>query len=325
MQKNQTGLIIGKFYPFHKGHEYLIRESRKQAEKLTVLVCSLSSETIEGSLRHKWLSEIFPDVNVIHVTDENPQYPHEHPDFWEIWVQTITKRIPEIPDIIFSSEEYGYELAKRLGSTHVPIDIDRNKFPVSGTKIRNNPHRYWDYIPMNVRPYFVKKIVITGPESTGKSITTHLLADYFHTEFVDEYAREFLDKKGKYVDIDDIPSIAQGHLLDIEKKLLTANKFLFIDTDIIVTKIYSNHYFGFCPQWILEKAKSIKYDYYLLMNIDIPWIADPLRDSPHLRKEFFEIWKNELDSYRLPFTIIDGAFEERTFKAISFIENYFNY
>src|ERR1044071_996218 len=97
------GLIIGKFYPPHRGHEYLLHFAQNWVDKLTVLVCSLQEETISGVLRTEWVSEMCPTAHVIHVDDQNPQEPQEHPDFWSIWINTIRTRIPVGPDYVFSS------------------------------------------------------------------------------------------------------------------------------------------------------------------------------------------------------------------------------
>ncbi|MCX7999646.1 MAG: adenylyltransferase/cytidyltransferase family protein, partial [Leptospiraceae bacterium] len=113
-----NGLILGKFYPFHNGHKYLIEEALKRCDHLTVLVCSLKRETIDGKLRYKWVKETFPNVNVIHVTDENPQYPEEHPDFWEIWKATIQRAHPEPIHVLFTSEYYGNPLSQVLSCRH---------------------------------------------------------------------------------------------------------------------------------------------------------------------------------------------------------------
>ena len=103
-----------------------------------MLVCSLESEPIPGALRYGWMRELFPDVRVVHVTDENPQEPHEHPEFWRIWTDTVLRHA-ERPDVVFTSEAYGWELARRLGAEHVPVDLGRELVPISGTAMRDEP------------------------------------------------------------------------------------------------------------------------------------------------------------------------------------------
>src|SRR5688500_16522986 len=92
-KKYKHGFTLGKFMPPHAGHLHLINEARKQVEKLTVLVCSLEKEPIPGALRFSWMQQLFPgpDVEIVHVTDEVPSYPHEHPDFWLIWTKLLKR------------------------------------------------------------------------------------------------------------------------------------------------------------------------------------------------------------------------------------------
>ena len=149
-----TGFLLGKFLPPHFGHMYLIEQAALRCDRLTVLVCSIQREPIPGVLRYRWMRELFPQHDVRHCTDENPQYPHEHPDFWQFWVASIRRFVPTGPDLVFSSEDYGDELAARLGARHVCIDKARSIMPVSGTAVRSNPRAVWNLIPPQVRAYY---------------------------------------------------------------------------------------------------------------------------------------------------------------------------
>ncbi len=149
-----TGFIWGKFMPLHRGHMYLIEYAREHVDHLTVLVCSRLHEPIPGNLRYQWARELFPGVNVQHCDDEIPSYPHEHPDFWNIWLHTIRRFVPTGPEWVFTSETAGDKLAKILGARHVCVDLGRKAFPVSGTAVRNHPEMYWDFIPPSVQLYF---------------------------------------------------------------------------------------------------------------------------------------------------------------------------
>jgi HTH-type transcriptional regulator, transcriptional repressor of NAD biosynthesis genes len=105
-KKKTVGLIIGKFMPPHLGHMYLVDFAGNFVDELIVMVCTLKSEPIEGLLRYNWMKQLFPHHTIIHVTDENPQYPIEHPDFWNIWKETIQTRLTKKLDYVFASEEY---------------------------------------------------------------------------------------------------------------------------------------------------------------------------------------------------------------------------
>lgn len=313
---HRNGLILGKFYPPHNGHRYLIERAADKCEKLTILVCSLVSEKIPGKLRYRWISELYPQHRVIHVTDENPSYPEQHSDFWNIWKTTILKAAPEKPDVIFTSETYGDRLAEELLCSHELIDLHRSTITVSATQIRNAPLQHWEQIPELIRPYFVKKIVLTGPESCGKTTLASQLAAHFSTVWASEYAREYLNTLGRYVIESDIPEIMKGHIKQEEYLTKEANKILFLDTDLTVTKIYARHYFNNIPKELKEAEDSHSYDHYLLLKPDIPWVADWQRDAPHLRNEFFSVFENEIKLKNTPYTIIEGDYNERLQKAI---------
>jgi HTH-type transcriptional repressor of NAD biosynthesis genes len=307
--------------PPHNGHLHMINKSMEMVDELTVLVCSVKREKIAGHLRFEWMKQLVPNAHVIHVTDEVPSYPNEHPEFWTIWTKLLKNYLGEGIEIIFSSEEYGQEVADRLGIEHLMIDRDRKVVPVSGTWIRNDPFKFWEFIPELIRPYFVKKIAIVGPESTGKTTLAEALADYFKTSWVKEYGREYFVGLKRPLNIKDIEIIAEGQLALEEKGLKNANKLLFCDTELFVTKIWSEIYFGKCPEWIIEKALEKRYDLYLLMGIDIPWVDDGTREFPQLRSFHFELIKNELEDRHLSFVYISGDFKSRIAMAISEIED----
>lgn len=311
--KYNHGLVLGKFYPPHLGHLHLIIESKKRCKQLTVVISSISKEVIPGHLRFSWLKELLPDngIEIIWIQDENPQYPEEHPDFWQIWKRSIQRVLKSPIDVIFTSEEYGEPLANTLNCKHECIDLNRNQFPISATKIRNAPLKSWDFIPDLIKPYFLKRIVLTGPESVGKSTLAKNLANYFQTSFVSEYAREYLDRQGRYVIASDIPEIGRGHLLSEMEGATRAKKFLFIDTDHLTTKIYSEHYFSQCPEWVKTRALRLKYDHSLLLDIDVPWVEDPQRDLGAKRGEMKDIFINEMKAANRSYTMISGSFEKR--------------
>ena len=169
----------------------------------------------------------------------------------------------------------------------------------------------------------VKRIAITGPESTGKSELAEKLARHYDTVWVPEYAREYLEKLVRPYDYDDIAEIARGQLRNEEQVALSANRILFCDTDMIVTKIWSEFKYGRCDHWILDQVANHHYDIYLLCDIDLPWADDPLREHPGKRKELFEQYFQELQKRDFPFVVISGVGDDRTNNAILAIERTF--
>lgn len=322
-KRYKKGFILGKFLPPHQGHVYLIQSAMKQVEELTVLVCTVQKEPIPGILRYQWMKELIPDAKIIHVSDEVPSYPHEHPDFWEIWTQLLKRVIDIETEIFFSSENYGDEVAKRLGIKHILIDLERQAVPISASAIRRDPIANWNFIPDNVKPYFVKRIVLTGPESTGKTTMARLLAEYYKTIWVEEYGREYFVNKGTKLILEDIGEIAKGQIKKEDEGVLKANKFLFCDTDLIVTQIWSEIYFKACPKEVVEHSQERKCDLYLLMDIDMPWEDDGTREFPHLREWHFKRIKDELEIRGLNYLVVFGNYEERLKTCITFINKNF--
>jgi NadR type nicotinamide-nucleotide adenylyltransferase len=168
------------------------------------------------------------------------------------------------------------------------------------------------------------KVAITGPESTGKSSLAEQLADHFQTLFVPEYAREYIDNLHRPYVYEDILEIAKGQLNNENKICQKASKIIFCDTDLIVTKIWSEHAYKKCDSWILENIQSQPYDLYLLMDIDLPWEYDPQREHPHMRNYFFNLYKEELSSRNLHYNIISGTGELRLNNAIKIVKNIFS-
>ena len=317
------GLIIGKFLPPHAGHLHLVHEASRRCERLTVLVCTLESEPIGGAKRFEWMRALCPDAHVVHVTDENPQYPDEHPEFWNIWRETIERNVDRPVDVVFTSETYGDELAQSLGAVHECIDPGRGAHPVSGTAIRENPRANWKYIPEIVRPDLVKRVVVTGSECTGKTTLAPLLADRLGTTWSAEYGREFVALHGMPAGLSDVEAIARGQIDNEDRAAAASNGLLILDTDLLSTVVYSRHYYGDVPQWIADAAAERRADLYLLSGIDVPWEADgDQRDRPHMREEMQQLFRDELQRQGATFVELSGSIEERLLAALEAIERY---
>lgn len=180
----------------------------------------------------------------------------------------------------------------------------------------------------------IKRIVIIGPESTGKSTLSKLLAAHYNTIWCEEYAREYLLKNGTNYHFDDLLTIAQGQIMleDNGAAQLAANakengrNLYFIDTDMQVMKVWCEYVFGQCHPWINQQIASRKYDLYLLCNIDLPWVADELREYPDEapRIELYHIYKTILENQSVPWVNISGNYVERLQTAIAAIDAHFS-
>ncbi len=191
----------------------------------------------------------------------------------------------------------------------------------------------------------IKKVVVIGPESTGKSTLCQQLAHHYHTEWCSEFAREYLLAHGTAYTFEDLETIAKGQLaLEDDalsmvkgqwsmaedgtyvnsKALLSAHHspLLFIDTDMYVMKVWCEYVFGKCHTLILDEIVQRKYDLYLLCNIDLPWVKDELREYPDEkpRQELYRIYKDILINQSVPWVEISGTYEERLNTAIKAVD-----
>jgi nicotinamide riboside kinase len=196
----------------------------------------------------------------------------------------------------------------------------------------------------------LKKVVILGPESTGKSTLCELLAQHYNTQWCPEFAREYLLTHGMDYTFDDLLFMAKGQLamedeyvasmvnsqwaIRIDRDSETDSPFtpdnyrdhhspvLFIDTDMYVMKVWCEFVFGKCHKWILEQIVNRKYDLYLLCNTDLLWIKDELREYPDLktRDTLFHMYKDALVNQSTPWIDISGDYEERLQKAIGAVD-----
>jgi NadR type nicotinamide-nucleotide adenylyltransferase len=304
-------MLLGKFLPPHLGHVYLVEFAANYVDTLTVVLCSLQREPIPGELRYRWMRELFPFCNVVHLTDELPQEPKEDPHFWERWHASLTRILPGKPDYVFASEDYGAKLAEVLGGEFVPVDRARTAMSISGTAIRADPLAYWEYLPRCVRPYYLRRVCVFGPESTGKTTLARRLAEQFNTVMVPEYARTLLEAQQGRLGPDDILRIARGQMASEDALARSARGVLVCDTDVLTTRIWSETLFGSCPEWVLAEANRRTYDLYLLLDVDVPWVADTVRYLPDDRRAFFARCRQELEERPRPYVTITGSWEER--------------
>ncbi len=178
---------------------------------------------------------------------------------------------------------------------------------------------------LNQKPSEVVKIVMFGPESTGKTTLSQQLARHYNTVWVPEYARDYLQNKWnnerKTCEQKDLIPIAIGQMKLENKLAQKASNVLFCDTDLLETKVYSKEYYGGYVDPILdEAARNNTYDLYFLTYIDVPWEADDLRDRPLHREEMFNAFKNALDEHNKKYILLKGTKKERLKKAVKHID-----
>lgn len=167
-----------------------------------------------------------------------------------------------------------------------------------------------------------KLFCLYGPESTGKSVMAETLAKDYKTVWVPEVAREIVTSNNfNREDIIEIGRAQTERIFQLKKK---ANGLLICDTDLITTQIYSRHYLKVVPPVLYQLENMVRYDHYFLFDIDVPWVADGMRDLSEQRKEMFDIFKLELDRRRVVYTIVRGTWEERLACVKKKIDEYLN-
>lgn len=314
-----TGLIIGKFMPVHAGHMALIAAAQAQVDRLTLILFSKPSEPIPGAVRLGWLRALYPTLTIHHI-DQDGLVDFDDAAAWAFWVGAIRAAHPEPVAVVFSSEAYGPELARRLGARHVVFDPERAQVPISATQIRADPLAHWQHLPAPVRPYYVRRVALVGAESTGKTTLAQALAAHFETAWVPEFARDYLLARGGVCLEADMRVIAQGQAEAEDRLAQTANRVLICDTNVLTTQLWYEHLFGAPPAALRQLAAERTAHLYLLCDHDVPWVADGLRDSPTERGWFHARFRQELAALGRPYVTLSGPFAGRLAPAIAAVE-----
>ncbi|HEX5744378.1 MAG TPA: adenylyltransferase/cytidyltransferase family protein [Candidatus Saccharimonadales bacterium] len=148
-RKEVKGLVCGKFYPLHKGHDYLIRTAQKHCDHLTIMVVQQPGQQPPGKIRERWLKHAYPKARIILVDDIYKDGDHR------VWAEFTAKTLGYAPDIVFSSEKYGEPWSEAMGSKHMLVDPERQHVPVSASEIRRHPRANQEFMSPEVRAYYL--------------------------------------------------------------------------------------------------------------------------------------------------------------------------
>lgn len=169
----------------------------------------------------------------------------------------------------------------------------------------------------------IKKIAVVGPESTGKSTIAIQLAKYYQALWVPEYARYYCEALTADCTLQDEINMFHGQLaLEQSVLAMTETDFIICDTTFITVKIWSDAFFGQTPQIVLDALQKYPYDFYVLLDIDLPWQDDPLRDFPNQRAHFMEVWHKELNALGAKYKVVSGLGEDRFKNAVEVIDEF---
>ena len=339
MMIGKVGMYGGKFVPVHLGHVYAMIKASTMVDELHVIV-SYDTEYEKNVLfkdaripyipfrqRIRWWKQLTKDLAHVHVHAIEEIQTGQFSD-WEKGADAIKQAIGKEIDVVFSSEPRYSEYFDVLypKAEHIVIDAAREKYPVSATAIRQDGAlKHWELLPQPVRPFFVKKVVIVGTESCGKSTLVRNLAALYNTVFVEETGRTYYERLGDCETITqpaDFPEIAIEHKYHEKQQLESANKVLFIDTEAVVTQYFSLLYVNE-HQPVLDTLASIQnYDLWLFLEPDVEWVDDGTRSfgEQAVREANNEALKKMLDERGVAYETIRGSYEKRLRKAIKLVD-----
>ncbi|MEV8528538.1 AAA family ATPase [Streptomyces sp. NPDC052000] len=343
MKRYEHGLVLGKFYPPHAGHHHLVRTAADRCERLTVLVCAASVESVPLAERVQWMREAHPGARVVGAVDDIEMDLND-PHIWDAHLAVFKGAVPEPVDAVFTSEPYGDELARRFGADHVCVDLDRTLFPVSGTAVRKDPVGCWDFLSEPVRAWLARRVVVLGAESTGTTTMARALAEHYRarggvwarTGWVEEYGREYSEGKlaalrsrypqAQWEDVefgsDEFPVIAERQNECEDRAAGLGSPVLFCDTDSFATTVWHERYLGRrSPRVEAVAERAAAHHLWLLTDHEgVPFEDDGLRDGEELRPWMTDRFRAELTRTGREFVELRGSHEERLATAVAAVD-----
>ncbi|MBK6906665.1 MAG: AAA family ATPase [Rhodocyclaceae bacterium] len=337
----RCGLVVGKFCPLHRGHGLVIGHALAHCDE--VLIISYTKPGFSGydcALREAWLKARFPRTIRLVIDDARlatqckelgiarlPSLPAddapelEHREF-VAWL--CTDLLHRRPDAVFTSEDYGDGFARVLAEqfaqpvAHVCVDKARVTHPISGTQIRNNPHRHRTQLYPEVYASFVRRIGILGGESSGKTTLARALAANLDTTWVPEYGRELWECKDGQLVFDDMVAIGRMQVEKERMQLAHAQRFLICDTSPLTTLFYSHAMFGQADPELVRLAER-GYDTIILCSPDIEFIQDGTRRDSDFRQRQHQWYLEYLNARGIAHLAMSGPPEKRLAAAMAYI------
>ena len=319
--KRGVGLVIGKFCPPHRGHKLLIDTASEQSERTVVIVCAKPTDAVPGELRGRWLQEIHPNAEVMVIDDRYDENDSR------VWAENTVRWLGRAPDVVFTSEDYGDHYAALMGSKHVLVDRPRERVPISGTAVRNDPYANWEFIEPPVRAWFAKRVCVVGAESTGTTTLAQSLAELLGTSWVQEYGRKYSETKLRNNDLqwrtEEFTAIAEEQTRREDEAARKTNRVLICDTNAFATVLWHRRYMGSHNPAVEETARRGKCDLYLLTGDEIPFVQDGLRDGEQIRCQMHRWFEEALAAQPVPWETLRGPHGERMCQAVALIKSLF--
>jgi HTH-type transcriptional regulator, transcriptional repressor of NAD biosynthesis genes len=347
MKQFRHALVLGKFYPPHLGHHHLVRTAAAASERTTVAVLASSVESIPLRDRVSWMTAEHMHDDGVMVLGDIDEYPTDYEDdgIWEahaaIFRSVLGRRAirdgdpsAAAVDAVFTSEDYGQELAKRLGAQHVLVDLDRSAHPVSATAVRADAPGRWHDLAPATRAGLAARIVVVGAESTGTTTLSQALAEHYRAQWVPEHGRlhteakllaaQAFDERATFEDL----VWTVGDFIDIvtrqgraEDEAAAAGPILVCDNDPWAATVWCERYLGCAYPQVAEAVGDRKPALYLLTDHqDVPFEQDGWRDGEHLREWMTGLFERRLHERGVAWVRLTGSREQRLDQAIQVCE-----
>lgn len=319
MSGSRVGLTLGKFAPLHRGHQFLIETALAEVDHLIVMIYDCSELTpVPLSTRSQWIRDLYPNVEVIEAVDgptevgSDPRITRAHDEY--ILSKLGTRKVTHF----YSSEFYGDHVSAALGALDRRVDPARERYPISGTRVREEPYRYRHLVAPRVYRDLVMNVAFLGAPSTGKTSLCEALARRYQTVWMPEYGREYWERHAanRRLTPEQLVEIAEGHLHREEAHLFESNRCLFTDTNAITTLLFAYYYHGSALPRLeqLADAAATRYARVFVCGDDIPYEDTWDRSGDTNRREMQQRTLDELSRRRIPFIELRGSIDERVAK-----------
>lgn len=325
----RVGMYGGSFNPMHKGHLKCIISAACMCEKLyIVLSIGINRREIDYRVRYRWLYQAtkhIGNVKIIMLKDSCKEKTEYTSEIAKADSEYIKKEIGEPIDIVFCGSDYDKSSFWNVNYPESEFYVfERNE--MSSTELRKNIYKHWEWLPNFVKTYYVKKVLIIGVESSGKSVMTKNLANYFNTNFIEEAGKELSEKSGtdRMMLNEDFTEILLEQKINEMKAVENSNKVLFCDTDCLVTNFYLRFHEGDDLNLKLSDAIDAinTYDLILFLAPDVKWVQDgdrseEIRDN---RLKYRDMLSEIYNSHRKNFEYIEGDYFTKFNKCVELVE-----